>query len=127
MPCNKDMEARKAIVRKSQQKRRERLKANGQQEAHLTKEWRLDRKKQLVDRRGGQCARCGFKPQSDIEYNALDFNHREPTTKSFNISHSFSRKWETLLAEADKCDILCANCHRIEESSYSLGGRPRQT
>jgi Fe-S oxidoreductase len=44
---------------------------------------------------------------------ALDFHHRDPATKRFNLSaqlESFSRK--SIEAEIAKCDVVCANCHR---------------
>jgi transcription elongation factor Elf1 len=43
----------------------------------------------------------------------LDFHHKDPTKKDFNISQIIYRvSKETLLEEIAKCDILCANCHR---------------
>jgi YbgC/YbaW family acyl-CoA thioester hydrolase len=36
--------------------------------------------------------------------------------KSFNVSRAVSgstRSWQTILKEISKCDIVCANCHRI--------------
>jgi hypothetical protein len=57
------------------------------------------------------CCRCGYNEHPA----ALDFHHRDPSTKKFNISNSLSsRNWNKILEEVDKCDILCANCHRIE-------------
>ena len=44
----------------------------------------------------------------------LEFDHLKD--KSFNVSRAVSgstRSWETILAEIKKCDIVCANCHRI--------------
>lgn len=55
-----------------------------------------------------QCKICGF---SDPK--GLCFHHRDPKEKKFSIkfalTHSYS--FETMLTEAKKCDILCANCH----------------
>jgi hypothetical protein len=55
------------------------------------------------------CARCGYNEHPA----ALDFNHIDPTTKSFNIASCASHSKELLDAEIAKCEILCANCHRI--------------
>ena len=56
------------------------------------------------------CTKCGF--DNPI---ALDFHHRDPNQKSFELSGSSvgGRSLETIQEELDKCDILCANCHRI--------------
>lgn len=55
-----------------------------------------------------ECKNCGNK---DPE--VLEFDHREPTEKSFDVSEMmWSHSWESILTEIAKCDILCANCHR---------------
>lgn len=45
----------------------------------------------------------------------LCFHHRDRKEKSFGISWAFTHSYayETLLTEAKKCDVLCANCHLI--------------
>ena len=125
MPGNKDPERKRQIVRESQRRRRERLRQAGQTEKGLSKEYRFARKKQLVEYRGGKCVSCGYLPITDLHYNVLEFHHRDPTTKSFSIATKLMRAWDILKAEADKCDVLCANCHRLQKTSYSLGGRPQ--
>ncbi len=58
--------------------------------------------------RGGRCVDCGYVgPPAGLE-----FHHRDPGTKDFAIS-GFGGSWSTLLAEAAKCDLICANCHRL--------------
>ena len=43
----------------------------------------------------------------------LDFHHKDGTKKSDRISKMVGRvPWKRLLEEIEKCDILCANCHR---------------
>jgi predicted HNH restriction endonuclease len=44
----------------------------------------------------------------------VDFHHRDPSTKSFAISKddSYAKPKELVLQEIEKCDPLCANCHR---------------
>lgn len=54
------------------------------------------------------CAKCGYNEHPA----ALDFNHVRGT-KLFNISQDPKIAWEKLEAEMAKCEVLCANCHRI--------------
>lgn len=67
------------------------------------------RKRDLVAYKGGKCERCG------VEYhpNVFDFHHYDPSQKSFGVCQAnFQRSWQNLIAEVDKCFMLCANCHR---------------
>lgn len=68
------------------------------------------RKERLAELKTGKaCLHCGFD-----DPRALDFHHRDPDTKEFQIStKAWQVSWARLLAEVEKCDILCANCHRI--------------
>lgn len=44
----------------------------------------------------------------------IDFDHRPGEVKRFNIANSLqNHSWETLFEEMRKCDLVCANCHRI--------------
>lgn len=54
------------------------------------------------------CKKCGFKKWPEC----LDFDHRNPQEKTFNISQKLRLSRKTLLKEIKKCRILCANCHR---------------
>lgn len=40
----------------------------------------------------------------------LEFDHRDPKTKTAEISKLYS--WNKILKEIDKCDVVCANCHK---------------
>ncbi len=44
----------------------------------------------------------------------LDFHHKE--NKAFDIMHAVRRGIgiDSLKAEIEKCEIICANCHRYE-------------
>ena len=57
------------------------------------------------------CADCGYKEHAA----ALDFDHRPGTKKSFTIGHASSKKelWDKVWDEVAKCDVVCANCHRV--------------
>ena len=62
-------------------------------------------------RLGNKCSRCGYDKCSW----ALDFHHIDPTNKNFNIGNDHNTKsWEKFWEEAQKCELICANCHREE-------------
>ena len=70
-------------------------------------------KMRAIDYKGGCCSKCGYS-KSII---ALDFHHRNPQEKSFNVSDSI-RSWAATKQEIDKCDLLCSNCHREESQKF---------
>jgi hypothetical protein len=52
------------------------------------------------------CVDCG-----ETDPVVLEFDHRRD--KLFSIGMELSRrKWQSILAEIEKCDVVCANCHR---------------
>lgn len=57
---------------------------------------------------GDKCKACGY----DKCQAALEFHHRNPEEKDFQISKAQSYNKDKLLQEAAKCILLCANCHR---------------
>jgi len=66
---------------------------------------------------GGKCTRCGY----DRCPAALDFHHRDPATKVFQIAEKLAqcdptsyhtRTAQMVRAEIAKCDLVCSNCHR---------------
>lgn len=45
---------------------------------------------------------------------AMEFDHREGVIKIAGVTRMISNAgWERIAAEVDKCDIVCANCHRL--------------
>jgi hypothetical protein len=73
---------------------------------------RKEVKQELIAARGGRCVDCGYSGVSTV----LDFHHRDPTAKDFSIS-SFGGAYSRLLVEVEKCDLLCANCHRLRHAA----------
>jgi transposase len=62
----------------------------------------------LMEEAGGRCALCGY----DRWVGALHFHHLEPGEKTFAISQEGAyRSLARARAEAQKCALLCANCH----------------
>ena len=66
------------------------------------------RKLNAIKYKGGKCIECGY----DKCHGALEFHHRNPKTKKYNWNQLKIRPWKIVLKELDKCDLLCANCHR---------------
>ncbi len=56
------------------------------------------------------CIDCGFKGHPA----ALDLDHRDPTQKRVNVARMSTYQKSQLLEELAKCDVRCANCHRIK-------------
>ena len=69
-------------------------------------------KRTLVEEAGGACRVCGY----DRCITALEFHHLEPADKQFNLSHRSARSMTSSRAEAQKCVLLCANCHSEVEA-----------
>jgi DNA-binding transcriptional ArsR family regulator len=73
-------------------------------------------KQRLVDRAGGACAICGYERFAG----ALEFHHLDPELKRFTLSrHGVTRAYAEAAAEADKCVLLCANCHAEVEGGFT--------
>ena len=70
-----------------------------------TKERQRRNKKALIEYKGGKCSACGY----DKCQQALDFHHTGE--KSFTIGNRKSAPIDILKKEADKCILLCRNCH----------------
>lgn len=64
-----------------------------------------ERLSQLKDR---PCHDCGEK----FPYWVMDFDHKRD--KKFSIGRAVaSRSWSEIIEEINKCDLVCANCHRM--------------
>jgi 5-methylcytosine-specific restriction endonuclease McrA len=73
-------------------------------------------KERLIERAGGACQLCGY----DANTRALQFHHVAPGSKTFTISrHGVTRSYTEVEAEADKCVLLCANCHAEVEAGVA--------
>ena len=69
----------------------------------------VERKIEAVKHMGGKCIVCGY----DRCDKSFDFHHLNPSKKDFELCDFWVRKnWEEILAELDKCILMCSNCHR---------------
>ncbi len=79
-----------------------------------------DKRRQLIIKlKSVPCADCGKK----YPYFVMDFDHRDPSQKLFTVSAMGTRSIKILLREIAKCDIVCANCHRIRSWTYGQHSR----
>lgn len=66
-------------------------------------------RRKLIDAKGGKCQHCSVIGINDI----FAFHHIDESTKLFNIDAKACNGYhiDRLQAEADKCLLLCHNCH----------------
>ena len=60
-------------------------------------------------KRAEGCADCGYNAHAV----ALDFDHRPDEEKLGNIADMVTYSMTKLYDEIAKCDVVCANCHRV--------------
>lgn len=83
------------------------------------RKWFIEHKKKL------NCEKCG-----ESHITCLEFHHTNAKKKNFDISNSIWRKGYSkikILSEAEKCIVLCANCHRKQHSREipgNIGSNP---
>jgi transposase len=74
-------------------------------------------KRVLVEEAGGECVGCGY----SYCIAALEFHHVDPAEKKFSLSHrGVARSLASARAEAEKCVMLCANCHAEVEAGVRV-------
>jgi hypothetical protein len=70
----------------------------------------------MINYYGGVCIECGEK-YDGTNACIFHFHHRDESTKKFAVGNQVTNKsWNSLIKEADKCDMLCANCHEKKHS-----------
>ena len=73
-------------------------------------------KRRLVEEAGGKCVLCGYSRCQ----RALQFHHLDPVAKEFHLGHQGqSRSLARSREEAQKCALLCANCHAEVEAGLA--------
>ena len=73
----------------------------------------------LVEIKDRPCADCGKKYPSYV----MDFDHKTDEIKEHEIARMINGGWskEKINNEIKKCEIVCANCHRIRTHSRNAG------
>ena len=78
-------------------------------------------KKMSLEYKGGVCENCGYNKCET----ALVFHHRESDGKDFGVaSKGYTRSWDKVRKELDKCVLLCSNCHA---EVHALGSFPERS
>ena len=77
--------------------------------AESRRKWIVEYKKTL------SCGRCGENHPA-----TLTFHHMKDSDKSFEIANAIGKgvSLKRLIAEIEKCEVLCANCHAKEHLGY---------
>ena len=95
--------------RRNQKRLLEKQREKNRSLAESRRKWLVEYKKTL------ECIRCGKNHPA-----TLTFHHRKGSIKSFEIANAIALgvSQKRLIAEIDKCEVLCANCHAKEHLSY---------
>ena len=73
-------------------------------------------KELIVNEAGGRCVLCGY----DKCQAALHLHHVDPRTKSFGLAQrGITRAIDEVRHEAEKCILVCSNCHAEIESGIT--------
>jgi hypothetical protein len=63
------------------------------------------------------CVECGLEAYDENDAKKLQFHHRDPRTKLFDVSHfwnfgDLNKTFVVIIQEISKCDVLCDKCHK---------------
>lgn len=80
----------------------------------------LDKKKIVLDAKfeRGACAHCDLAVTIN-NWVVFEWDHIDPTIKSFGLSDARRHSVEDIIKELDKCQLLCSNCHQLH--TYTQG------
>jgi hypothetical protein len=75
---------------------------------------RMETRRKIAELKSVPCADCGGR----FPYFVMDFDHKDDSDKLGNISQLVAH-WSLarILVEIAKCDVVCANCHRIRTAT----------
>lgn len=92
---------------------------NGPKAAVYTQRFRGKRQDWLWSFKRKPCDDCGVQYPPYV----MQFDHRDPTTKKFNLSRAEKYPKQQVLEEIAKCDVVCANCHAERTFERMLQGK----
>lgn len=85
--------------------------------AEQAKARQRQRKLMAIEYLGGKCSKCFNEYHPSI----YEFHHRNPKEKESDPAQASQLTWEKFKLELDKCDLLCANCHRLTHHNWASG------
>lgn len=92
------------------EKRREHYRNNKEQYFERNAEKKRRMQEKLNEIKDVPCMDCGIKYPPHV----MDLDHRDPSTKIDTLHRIICQgSWKKFWAEIEKCDVVCANCHRI--------------
>ena len=62
-----------------------------------------------TEKMASSCVDCGY----NAHVEALEFDHLPEFHKLFSLSSAGGKGWDAIKAERAKCEVVCANCHRV--------------
>ena len=89
------------------------------------KKWRRKTKQRIIEAMGGCCVCCGYNPCQE----AMDLHHMNAKHKEFSFSsiRANPKSWTKIVAELQKCILLCRNCHsEVHAGLRQLPKKPRR-
>lgn len=90
---------------------------NREKRYQYKKSYHRKRRIKLIQYKNNECYECKLK------YNGKNgpvfhFHHLDPSTKLYNIGNKITVKsWKSLINEANKCIMICANCHELKHGT----------
>jgi hypothetical protein len=97
-------------------RRREQYEANPQNQRDAVNERRAEVRERIATYKiENPCTDCGKHYPSYV----MDFDHVRGEKRA-GVAQLTTHSWDVIQAEIDKCDLVCANCHR-ERTFMRLG------
>lgn len=91
----------------------------GKNEREYSKQRSRERRQLIASMKDNPCKDC----QRRFPSECMDFDHRDGEKKVATISQLLSCSMDKLLGEIAKCDLICANCHRLRTYHRRLSRR----
>jgi hypothetical protein len=101
--ASKDLEKERACISRWYENHREVYRAKNKHKKEMLRSVMREHKSK-------PCIDCG----GEFPFYVMGFDHREDETKTSHVSRMIEKmSLQKLVEEIEKCDVVCANCHRI--------------